>query len=31
MNKLNIITFGVSNIEKSLEVYSSLGFEFSMI
>lgn len=31
MNNVNIITFGVSNIEKSLEFYSSLGFESSMI
>ncbi|RIM58892.1 VOC family protein [Staphylococcus arlettae] len=31
MNRVNIITLGVSNIKESLDFYSSLGFEASII
>ncbi|MCJ0920578.1 VOC family protein [Mammaliicoccus sciuri] len=31
MNRVNIITLGVSNIKASLEFYSSLGFEASVV
>lgn len=31
MNRVNIITLGVSNINESLEFYSSLGLEASII